>query len=72
MSFNLNCETKELEFWKYPELASSLIVNFLKCLEPTVLREIKEPHNTGKDLEGGRLFWEHSGTVLAAWAMAEV
>jgi hypothetical protein len=56
MSFNLNCETKELEFWKYPELASSLIVNFLKCLEPAVLWKIKESHNTGKDLEGGACF----------------
>jgi len=35
------------------------------------LENIKEPHNTGKDLEGG-LFWEHSGTVLAAWPLAEL
>jgi hypothetical protein len=45
--------------------------DFLKCLEPTFLWKIKEPHNTGKDLEG-RLFWEHSGTVLSAWLMAEL
>jgi hypothetical protein len=56
MSFYLDCETKELEFWKYPELASSSIVIFSKCLEPTVLWKIKEPHNTGKDLEGGGCF----------------
>jgi hypothetical protein len=67
MFFYPNCETKELEFWKYPELASSLIVIFLKLLEPTVLWKIKEPHNTGKDLEGGLVLGtlKHSARSMA-------
>ncbi len=71
--FISNCETKELEFWKYPELASSLIVVFWNAWNPTVLWKKSKNHTTLVRTLKGSLFWEHSGTVLlAAWPMAEL